>query len=307
MNFYHTSLILILTFIGFLVINNGIENINAQNETNNVNNSSAMNATNAASMMERLHDSDLTPLNGTLLIGSTKIPINYYNYNGTSILQGDIILTKQIVDGRAAMDKFIINKKWPHGEIPYIIDNSVPNKQRIYDAIDYWKANTPIKFKELNNNEPRPHNYVSFVFDFKICASSIGMQDRPQYIKVANWCNKDGLIHEIGHTLGMWHEQGREDRDNYVTVVTDNIKPGKEHNFATIKCNQDNVCASAASIGDYDYCSIMHYPREAFSKIPGEPTIIPKKPITGCSDIGLAMELSEGDIDAIYATYPELE
>jgi len=295
-----------LVFLGFLVVNYGTEKTNAQNETNMVNDSSTTNITNAT-MMERLHDTDLTPVNGTLLLGSTKIPIKFTNYTGTSIFQGDIILTKQIVDGRAAMDKFIINKKWPNGEIPYIIDNSVPNEQRIYDAINYWETKTPIKFIELDNNKPKPPNYVNFVFDFKICASSIGMQDRPQYIKVANWCNKDGIIHEIGHTLGMWHEQSREDRDNFVTVVKDNIREGKEHNFANLRCNQDNVCVTALSIGPYDYCSIMHYPREAFSKIPGEPTIIPKKPIKGCNDIGLAMELSEGDIDAIYATYPELE
>jgi hypothetical protein len=258
-------------------------------------------------MMERLHDTDLTPIEGDLLFGSTIIPINFSNYNGTPIFQGDIILTKQIIDGKAAMDKFIINKKWPNGEIPYIIDNSVPNEQRIYDAINYWETKTPIKFIELDKSKPKPPNYVNFVFDFKICASSIGMQDRPQYIKVANWCNKDGIIHEIGHTLGMWHEQSREDRDNYVTVVKDNIREGKEHNFANLRCNQDNVCVTALSIGNYDYCSIMHYPREAFSKIQGEPTIIPKQPIKGCNDIGLAMELSEGDIDAIYATYPELE
>jgi hypothetical protein len=62
-----------------------------------VNHSSTPNITNAT-MMERLHDTDLTPLNGTLLFESTIIPINYTNYNGTPIFQGDIILTKRIIN-----------------------------------------------------------------------------------------------------------------------------------------------------------------------------------------------------------------
>ena len=38
-------------------------------------------------------------------------------------------------------------------------------------------------------------------------------------------------MHEMGHTLGMGHEQARPDRNEYVEIHHDRIEAGKSHNF----------------------------------------------------------------------------
>ena len=59
------------------------------------------------------------------------------------------------------------------------------------------------------------------------------------------------VAHEIGHALGMFHEQSRSDRDMYVEVIPENIEPGYEHNFDLTSTNNYNT--------PYNFYSMMHY------------------------------------------------
>ena len=59
------------------------------------------------------------------------------------------------------------------------------------------------------------------------CSSSIGRVRGRQFISIGRGCEGVGtVIHEIFHALGRWHEQGRPDRDQFVEIVLDNIRPG---------------------------------------------------------------------------------
>jgi len=63
------------------------------------------------------------------------------------------------------------------------------------------------------------------------------------------------------HALGFFHEQSRPDRDSYVNINLQNVKTGKEHNFNKKKT------ADVTTLGHkYDYVSVMHYSKTAFSK-----------------------------------------
>ena len=93
------------------------------------------------------------------------------------------------------------------------------------------------------------------------------------------------------HAAGFYHEQSREDRDQYVKINEANIKKGLENNFQI----------EGMPRSDYDYSSIMHYSQKAFSK--NElPTIecIKNGVVVACAPgMGQREELSAGDIHGI--------
>lgn len=61
------------------------------------------------------------------------------------------------------------------------------------------------------------------------CWSSVGRTGGPQTINLQlNGClsKKGTALHEIAHALGIFHEQNRYDRDNFVKIRLENIQTG---------------------------------------------------------------------------------
>jgi len=165
----------------------------------------------------------------------------------------------------------------------------VENKANIYRAMVEISYRTPFRFVERTTQK----NYVYFTpSSGSTCASSVGRRGGKQVITLAPRCKKGSTMHEILHALGLWHEQARGDRDNFVDIRWENIIEEKKGNFA--KHDTDGL-----DIGEYDYGSIMHYSGQAFSKN-GQPTIVPL--ISG-KKIGQRDKLSAKDIQALKEIY----
>jgi hypothetical protein len=60
--------------------------------------------------------------------------------------------------------------------------------------------------------------------------------------------------HELGHVLGLFHEHQRWDRDQYVTIHYENMKPNRATDYDWIP--RTNWLVTTLP---YDYQSIMHY------------------------------------------------
>lgn len=226
--------------------------------------------------------------------------VTYSMVDGVPIFEGDIALDingggpiGDVPEGVAHAVAITGQQyRWPNGVVPYTIKSGLTNQARITNAIAEIQANTSIRLvRRTSSNAADFPNYIEF-FAGSGCWSFVGMRGGKQQISLAPGCGNGSTIHEILHALGMWHEQSREDRNSFVTINWDNIQDGREHNF-----NQH--IADGTDIGSYDYGSIMHYGRFAFSKN-GLPTIEPK----GSNNIGQRNGMSDLDIAGVNELYP---
>ena len=231
-------------------------------------------------------------------------PVQYVVIDGRAIFEGDIDLgpVEQVeqsfemiradLTGTPYTKAIVVTpgsqRGWPNWTIPYQIDPDLPDEMRVTNAIGHWIENTKFTFvrRRPENAEDYP-DYVEFV-PGDTCSSAVGRQGGRQRVRLTDTCQWGNVAHEIGHAAGLWHEQSRADRDAYVTIQWENIESGEEGNFSQHITDGDDI-------GGYDYGSIMHYGRYAWSTN-GEPTIVPTDP---SAQIGQRNGLSAGDLRAI--------
>ncbi len=216
--------------------------------------------------------------------------VTYEVIDGLAVWDGDIILGTpeelspasgpMLAGARDSQTKLssVSDKQelWPRGVIPYTIDPNLTNPH-VPEAIRHWEENTPIRLIERTDQT----RWVRFrpSGGRGLCLAILGnfsYELRWSDIYLGDNCGLGVVIHEIGHVVGLWHEQQRNDRGRHIWVAPVSGGPSG---------------ARGLDSGPYDYGSVMHYPCVE--------TMVTIPPGIPCG----SGALSAGDIDGVKRLY----
>lgn len=184
-------------------------------------------------------------------------------------------------------------KYWPNGRVPYQFHSnlSMAARDSVLSAMSLISSSVAVNFVSATSSD------INRVL---ICpgsgnASNVGLQQQVQYIILADY-SVGRIMHELLHTLGVYHEHNRQDRNQYISVKYNNIKPSYLFDF--------QIKTDGMDIGSFDFNSVMLY-----SSYTNNPSVVYNTSlpmmlkIDGSSFYGQRDSLSSGDISSLRNIY----
>nr|D2KBH9.1 RecName: Full=Zinc metalloproteinase nas-8; AltName: Full=Nematode astacin 8; AltName: Full=Sc-AST; Flags: Precursor [Steinernema carpocapsae]ACZ98149.1 astacin protease precursor [Steinernema carpocapsae] len=210
-------------------------------------------------------------------------------------IRGRAAWTSKLKSGVRRNGVTSVIKRWPNGRIPYVISSQYNERERavLARAFQEYHSRTCIRFV------PRTSFDQDYLYIGKIdgCYSDVGRAGGRQELSLDDGCLQyNTAIHELMHSVGFYHEHERWDRDQYITILWNNIDKDAYDQFGRVDLTESSYYGQA-----YDYYSVMHYDSLAFSKN-GFETLVAKRPEM-TAVIGSAIDFSPIDLLKINKLY----
>lgn len=186
-------------------------------------------------------------------------------------------------------------RKWPL-PVGFAIDSTINSPSNIRNALRYIEGQTCIRFSEVASNSTAIR--ITYTTGSS-CTAYVGRSDyNSTPITLTSDCLSQfgDLVYYTVQTLGMWHQSQRPDRDDYITINTNNTDPSHVADFT--KLNSNDLVTYGLP---YDLASIQHFPGKVFTKN-GDFTILTKDPLYE-QTIGQRVQLSFQDAKLLNIMY----
>ncbi|OQV15640.1 putative Zinc metalloproteinase nas-4 [Hypsibius exemplaris] len=227
------------------------------------------------------------------------LPENIGSEYNEGLFEGDITGVNEVMTRNGILD---VNFLWRYRRVYYVIHErfSAEDRVNIEEAMAEYHRKTCIRFVPLPDMADRPpwmDDYLIIAMNQTGCHSYVGRRGGVQLLNLQNpGCMSRGtILHELMHAVGFWHEQSRPDRDDYVTIVAQNIPANNLHNFNAYNWNTVTILDEP-----YDYESVMHYDAYAFTNTSNAMTIVPK---LANAKLGQRLDFSVSDVKKINRRY----
>jgi len=169
--------------------------------------------------------------------------------------------------------------------VPIVIEEAFTQQERdlFYAAMNEIQQTTCIKFAVYSSgSQIRGYDYAGVTKSSQGCFSEglgrlgKGRQQLNLQATAPNGgtCMIKGIaVHELLHVIGFHHMQNTPERDNYVTIMWNNMNQDANTKYQFQKLSSQEATSYGAP---YDFGSIMHYGPKDFSRN-GQDTIVAKQ------------------------------
>ncbi|KAK6729871.1 hypothetical protein RB195_006741 [Necator americanus] len=150
--------------------------------------------------------------------------------------------------------------------IPYVIsgDYSPEEKKEIFAAMEKISKNTCVAFRSRSAEE----DYVEIAnIKYEGCSAYVGRFGGVSLLRLENGkygcMGKRTIMQMLLHTVGLYHEHRRPDRDNFIKVHKENAIQDLSTHFQFAKLDPADVSTYNLP---YDYTSIMHVGKDHYAE-----------------------------------------